>query len=273
MPDLPPVSSPSAHTSPAAAGAPAPRSGASMVRRLGPTGPLALLATFGPPLGTAALVWKATAISAFLKAQGPAGVILYTGAFALLAGLALLPTYAQAILGGYVFGLGLGIPAALTGFLGGALIGYLIADRASGGRVMALMDEHPRWRLVRDALVGVDRQGHGLWRTMAIVALIRLPPNSPFAITNLVMASVKVPLLPFLFGTVVGLSPRTIAAVYLGSTLKTLTGESLRSAGGRWVLIAGVVTTIIVILVIGRLAQRALTRFASRPGEPVKASS
>ena len=250
--------------------------GPSIFQRLGPTWVLGVIAMAGPLAGSAALLLYADTVAHWLRERGGAGLALFTVAFAVLTGLALTPTWLLSLGAGYAFGVAWGAPAALCGFVAGSLIGYAIARRASGDRVMRVMDEHPRWRGVRDALVGVDREGHGAWRTLGIVSLVRLPPNSPFALTNLVMASVRVPLAPFAAGTLLGMTPRTLAAVYLGSTLQTITRESVKGAGGWWLVGAGVVGTLVVVMVITSLAQRALRRMtgpAGAPSTPVKGAS
>jgi uncharacterized membrane protein YdjX (TVP38/TMEM64 family) len=231
-----------------------------LFRRLGATWVLAAVAVLGPLAGSALLLIYANQVAHWLRERGAAGLALFACAFALLTGLALTPTWLLSLGAGYTFGVAWGLPAALGGFAVGALIGYAIARGASGERVMRLMDERPTWRGVRDALVGVDRQGHGKWRTLGIVTLVRLPPNSPFALTNLVMASVRVPLPAFALGTLLGMAPRTAAAVYLGSTLSTISRESIRGAGGWWLMAAGVAGTVVVLAVLTAVSQRALKR-------------
>lgn len=246
----------------AAAAEPARESPREVVRRLGATGPLALGALVLPPIGTLGLVLTAPYTGPWLREQGGVGVAVYIAGFALFAGLALLPTYAQAILGGFVFGLAWGLPAALVGFLAGGLIGYEVARRVSGDRVVEIIDTRPRMRVVRDALIGPEG-GHGFWKTLGMVTLLRMPPNSPFALTNLVMASVHVPRAPFLMGTLLGMAPRTIAGVFIGQGLDQLTDESIKEATPRWLWIVGIVVTLAIATVIGMLAKRALDRVAN----------
>ena len=77
-----------------------------------------------------------------------------------------------------------------------------------GGRgIETWLETKPKARAIRSALVGAHQV-----RLMWLVALLRLPPNSPFAIANLAMASTGVRLLPFMAGTAIGMTPRTIAA-------------------------------------------------------------
>jgi uncharacterized membrane protein YdjX (TVP38/TMEM64 family) len=242
-----------------------------IVKRLGPAAVLGVIAAVMPLLGSIALytAMATTNFGPWLKSHGTQGLVLYTIAFIFLTGLALLPTYAQSALGGYAFGIARGAPAAILGFAGGAIIGYEIALRASGDRVMRLVDEHPKWRAVRDALVGRQVGGGmvevtpGFWKTLGLVTLLRLPPNSPFAITNLVMASVKVPRVPFLLGTIFGMAPRTTLAVVLGASLNEFTHDSVNNAVPRWVWYAGIAIAIGIVLFIGHKANQAISRLSA----------
>jgi uncharacterized membrane protein YdjX (TVP38/TMEM64 family) len=225
----------------------------SIFRRSGAAGPLAIVAAIMPALGGFALLGTLHIVGPWLQSHGIAGIALYAAAFALFAGLALLPTYAQAVLGGWAFGFAAGFPAALAGFFGGALIGYGIAWRATGDRVKNIIDEHPKWRAVREALVG-----SGFWKTLGIVALLRLPPNSPFALTNLAMAAAKVPRVPYLLGTLIGMAPRTGVAVYIASQIQDL--ATATDTKPKWMIFVGIGLTIVVIIVIGHIAKKALER-------------
>lgn len=238
-----------------------------ILRRLGATGPLALGALVLPPIGTLGLVLTAGYTAPWLRDNGALGLTVYIAGFALFAGLALLPTYAQAILGGFAFGLVWGIPAALAGFLGGGIIGYEVARRVSGDRVVELIENRPRMRVVRDALIGPEG-GHGFWKTLGMVTLLRMPPNSPFALTNLVMASVHVPRVPFVLGTLLGMAPRTIAGVFIGQGLEQLTDESIKDATPRWLWILGIGLTLAIAMIIGMVAKRALDRVANGSPRP-----
>lgn len=252
---------------------PKPASEQPLLKRLGPAAILGLCATIMPPLGSIGLfaAMLKTDLGPWLKSHDLVGAAAYSLAFAILAGCALLPTYAQSALGGYAFGLAVGAPAALLGFAGGAIIGYEIAARASGDRVMKLLDEKPKWRAVRDALVGTSVGGGpaeitpGFWRTFGMVALLRLPPNSPFALTNVVMASVKVPRVPFILGTVVGMAPRSTLAVAIGATLKHFSKDELKAAAPTWVWIVGILLAVAIFGIIGHIANRAVAKATAAP--------
>lgn len=229
---------------------------AATLKRLGPVGPLAIIACF-PAIGGFILLAFAQTVGDWLTGQGDAGPYVFAAGFAVLAGLSLLPTYAQAIIGGFAFGLTTGSVAAILGFAGAAAIGYLIARAASGERVEEIVAEHPKLRAVHDELL----RG-GFWKTLGIVTLIRVPPNSPFAMTNLVLAATKVPPLTYVIGTVVGMAPRTIVAVYIGSTFSDLSDTSTPL----WLKITGVVVMVVVVMIIGLLANRAISHVTGLGG-------
>ena len=223
-----------------------------VLRRLGPVGILALIAASLPAIGGFILLGTLTWSAPWLQNHGTAGIAVYIVGFAVLAGLALLPTYAQAVLAGFAFGLPLGSTAALCGIAGAATIGYLVARRASGDRVVQLIEEQPKWHAVYDSLV---RCGPG--KALLIVTLLRVPPNSPFAITNLVMAACRVRPLTYIVGTVVGIAPRTILAVAIGDVADDL-DFSKRSNTAFFV--GGIVVTLIVVGIIGIMANQAIVK-------------
>jgi uncharacterized membrane protein YdjX (TVP38/TMEM64 family) len=249
---------------------PATPSVGEVLRRLGPTSLLAVGALVLPPIGSIVLFATMGTTGPWLKSHGLQGVAMYSLAFALLGGFALLPTYAQSALGGFAFGVAWGVPAALVGFVGGAVIGYEIARRASGDRVMKLLNEKPKWRAVRDALAGPIRtdgspSGHPFLRTFGLVALLRLPPNSPFALTNLVMASVQVPRMPYVLGTLVGMAPRTAAAVIIGAGVKEFTKDTVTGAVPGWAIVVGILVMLVALGIVGMIANKVIAKVTS-PG-------
>src|SRR5690606_20179587 len=179
------------------------------------------------------------------------------------AGLGLLPTYAQAILGGWAFGVATGLPIALVAVTVGATIGFLLGRSVSRKRAERLIREDPRAIAVRDALIG-----RGPLRTLGVITLLRLPPNSPFALTNLALGAAGAPLWGVIVGTAIGLAPRTGAAVFIAASIE---GELSRAAldeaaGPRWLHISFAVgAPLLARGVIYVLAQRALARLHQTP--------
>jgi uncharacterized membrane protein YdjX (TVP38/TMEM64 family) len=226
-------------------------------RRLGPAGVLGVLWAIMPMVLGFTLLAQIGRLSDWLREDPAIGLAAYIAVFAFSAGLGFLPTYAQAILGGWVFGLAVGMPAALSGCGAGALIGYMVARGVSRDRVEKEIEAHPKLLAVRKALIG-----QGFWKTLGIVTLVRVPPNSPFALTNLVLSSAGTRLAPFLLGTVLGMAPRTGIAAYLAHNAAETGARDLTelTAKSPWMIAATVVAFIVVVAVIGKIAEKALER-------------
>ena len=224
-------------------------------RRLGPAGPLAVIAASMPIIAGFAVLGSLPWVGGWLKVHPGLGGLLYVSCYAVFGGLGFLPTYAYSALGGYSFGFGKGLALALASYTAASVIAYVVARRASGGRVLEMIGEHPRWQAVYEALLG-----SGLGKTLLIVTLLRLPPNSPFALTNLVMASTRVHPVAFLVGTVAGITPRTGVVVFMAALY------GLEHKQPFWLYAVGIVVTLVVLGVIGHLANQAIARVTGQSG-------
>lgn len=206
--------------------------------------------------------------SAWLQSLGNWGVVFYVLIFIVSSGLGLLPTYAQAVLGGWVFGITVGLPAALIGFTGGSIIGYAVARLVSRDKVEKVVEKYPKADAIRNALVG-----RGFWRTLGIITLLRIPPNSPFALTNLLLASCRVRMAPYAFGVMVGMLPRTAvvigfaaaASAHAAATGKGDIQSFIDEGPGLLVLILGLVALVIVLGIITVISNKAIKRAGITP--------
>ncbi len=230
------------------------------LRQTGATGLLAIAWLTVPAiLGFTLLAYLGSA-SSWLTGLGPIGPVVFACLFAITSGCGLLPTYAQAVLAGWAFGIAVGITASLAGFVGGALLGWVIASAVSGDRIVHLIDRHPHGKIIRRSIVE-----RGFWQTGGLVALLRLPPNSPFALTNLVMAAARVPLVTYLTGTALGMLPRTALVVAMAAAAAAH-GESLQEfvteGPGPWMFVGGIILLAGVLAIIGAVAKRAIARLS-----------
>jgi uncharacterized membrane protein YdjX (TVP38/TMEM64 family) len=237
-------------------------------RGLGQLGPLAMAATLLPPLGTAVLIGTIHQSSTWLRTNDVLGLVVFVTAFAVCGGFALLPTYTPALVGGWAFGLATGLAATLAGFAGAATIGFAMARRLSGNRLVDVLGRHPRGLAIHDAFVR-----SGFLKAVAVVALVRLPPNSPFALSTVVLAASRVGLAPFLLGTVVGIAPRALAAVVVGAGLARLDLSHPERTGH---LLLGIATTVAAVAALGWMAGHAIRRMGlaapvSEPADDVRA--
>ncbi len=177
------------------------------------------------------------------------GIALYVAIFIITAGLGVLPTVSQAILAGFAFGITWGFPAALVGFAGASIIGYTIANVVARKKIEDEIHNHPKAAIIRDAFIR-----HGKVRALVILILIRVPPNSPFALTNYAMSVSGVKLVPFLIATVVGMAPRTFAAVWIGSQVSSWDEAKMP----KWLVIGGIVLAVVILVGLGNLANKAV---------------
>ncbi len=227
-----------------------------LLKQMGPTAVLGLLWTISPGVLGILLVWYLGPISIWLRGLGPIGWLAYVGLFVVSAGVGFLPTYGQSLLGGWVFGFLWGFPGAMIGFVGGSVVGYFISKRVSKHKVEEILQSNPKARAAADALVG-----HGFGRTLAIVTLIRIPPNSPFAITNLVLASSGVKFAPYVLGTAIGMAPRT-AITCLFAALGAQQGQpsivSLIRHTPLWVTVVSAAMLIGVLYILYMIAEQAI---------------
>jgi len=230
-----------------------PRRVARFVRRLGPAGPLALVAATLPTVSAVFLLGALTVIAPVLRDM-PMAPLVCVVAFTIVGGLSLLPTYALSVIAGWSFGFAVGLATSIGGIAGASMVAYAIAQRASGQRVLAIIDEKPSWRAVHFALLG-----SGFWRAVMIIVLLRMAPFPPFSITNLVMGAAHVKPSRFLVGTLLGMAPN--AAVLAGAAAG-LQQVSFKAAEQPWLIVGGVVAMVAAIAVIGRLARRALEAVA-----------
>lgn len=225
------------------------------IRRLGLAAPLAVASAVLPPLGGFLILGTVTMVAPWLRSHEIEGMLMFIGAYTLLGALALLPTYAASLLAGWAFGVGQGIATAMVSYLLAALCCYLIVVRLAGGALREYIREHEKAEAIYQALVGGS-----FLKTTAIVTLLRIPPNAPFATSNVVFAAGKVPVLSFTIGTVLGLFPRSFAVVYLGAGLSEF---DPRNTGSTAYFAIGIIVTLAVLFVITTLSKQALARLNS----------
>lgn len=225
-----------------------------LLRALGPAAPLLVASTILPALGGFLLLGFLPTVGEYLRSHGEIAPLLYIGGLALLTGLALLPTYASAILGGWALGFTVGFPAAMGGIMLATLLAYAIGRTVAAGPVLRLIHSHPRWMAIYRALVRANR-----WRTLLLVTLVRLAPNSPFAVCNFALSAAGVPLWSYAVA-VLGMAPRTAAVVYAASNAQQL---SFSSSDGWWMFAASLVVLLVLASLIQRFARGALQQFTA----------
>jgi uncharacterized membrane protein YdjX (TVP38/TMEM64 family) len=218
-------------------------------RKTGPAGPMAIIVTALPAVGTVLLLTVVSRVSPWLRDGGPLGVLVFIACFAVLNGFALMTTYANSLLGGWTFKFALGFPVVMASLIGAAGIGYALASRIVGHRVQDVIAEHPKWEIVRQALIG----GTTL-RSTVIVTLLRISPLLPFETTNALLSMCGVRFVPFIVGTTLGIIPRVAAVVWAGSQMHKLTLDHGLHAGTIVIGLAVTAASLLIVMIIARHA-------------------
>lgn len=215
-------------------------------------------------------VAKAERAQRFVEGLGPNAPWIVLAIFGVATGSAIAPTYALSFACGALFGsLPVAGSVAMGGVVLGALIGYGWGALLARKRVMDVVNRHEKARIIRHALL--DRPIHTeAW----VVGLIRFPPNSPFALTNLVMSSLRVRLAAFFTGTLLGMMPRTVFAVWIGVKVGDLAKAQSASKDMRLIIgaVIGVAVFVVVYRIMSKWARQALAEHATQgagqsPGE------
>ena len=231
----------------AAAGAPTPRGG---LRRL-----VLAAAALGALVLAAQLLPVADWLLAFVdwvRGAGAAGMAAFVAAY-VVACVLFLPGSILTLGAGFAWGVAAGVPlvwvsanlgAAAAFLLGRTLARDAIARRVAGNARFAAIDR------------AVGREG------LKIVLLTRLSPVFPFNLLNYAYGLTGVRARDYLIGSLVGMLPGTAMYVYLGSLVTSVTElASGRTSGGGaqqafyWL---GLAATVLVTVVVTRLARRAL---------------
>ena len=221
-----------------------------LLRRLGAAGPVAIVLSFWPPLGGFILLATLTTLGPWLRSHGLEGVLTYFLVIGFLIGISFVPTYSAAILAGWAFGFTVGFPLALTTITLASLLAYAIGRWIARDRVLEVIRERPQWHAIYRSLLS-EKSG----RTTMVVTLLRIPPTSPFAIANFALAAARVRLPEYALGTFIGIAPRTALATFAAAGLEQLRFKDVASS---WMVIAGIVATVIACFALGFLAKRAL---------------
>jgi uncharacterized membrane protein YdjX (TVP38/TMEM64 family) len=239
----------------------------STLRHLLGLGPVGLLAAFwlsAPGVAGLVLLYELGPAAAWLRGRGDSGLLVYACVLMFSSGLGLLPTTAQAVLGGWVFGPVWGGLAAAVALAGGTLIGFCVTRLVTGTRFETWIEGKPEAAAIRHALVG-----RGFISATLMIALLRVPPQAPFAFMNLLLASSGVRVVPFVVGSVLGMLPRTLVLMLFASAAAHSGAADiqtfLRNGPGWPIAVAGVAALIVVLAVIGAIARRTLVRLRVDP--------
>ena len=99
--------------------------------------------------------------------------------------------------------------------------------------------------------------------------LVRFLPNgsvdNAFAAVNFILGTTRAPLVAYLLATLVGMAPRTAAAVWAAAHASKL---DFHDSTQIWIFVGGLIVTLAVIGVIGEIANKAVKRVTTAQPQP-----
>lgn len=207
-------------------------------------------------------------LSETLQETGSVGMLVYVFVYALLTVL-MIPGSALTLLAGMVHGLGGGLLVVIPGSVIGATAAAVLGRTLLRDSVVARMDSYPRWAAIDRAIA---RDG------AKIVLLTRLSPVLPFTVLNYALGVTGVGMGTYVWASIVGMFPGTVAYVYLGTLIPDVTqlleggapadaGSGARTA----LLVVGAVATLLLVGWLARVASRALNESALDESAPAPA--
>ena len=184
------------------------------------------------------------------EAGGTTGMVWFGVAYVVLA-LLFVPGAALTIVAGGLYGVGWGIVVVAIATSVADAAAFVLGRYVARDAVLRLMDRHPRFKIVDRTIT------RGGWR---MVALIRLNPTIPYSASNYLFGVTGVSFVPFLLSSGVFTLPGAFAYLYLGYVgAETLDGSNWNPV--EWLLVLGLVVTIVAIAYVTVLARRGLAEF------------
>lgn len=220
------------------------------IKELGKLTPIALVTTFLPIPGAIALLFFGPAFGNWLRENSEIGFAVYFLVVLVFCGLALMATNVIGIIGGWAFGIYVGLAILMAGIVGAAFISFLIHRRIVGDKLPEITGKHPKAQAIYEALVE-----QGFWRAATIIFLVRLSVIMPFALTNFLLASAKVPWPSYVLGTFFGMLPRSGAVAFAGAGLSELNFDN---PSQNWIMALGITATVVMVIVISIISRKAL---------------
>lgn len=189
-----------------------------------------------------------------VRGAGAAGVVLFIAAY-VAATVALLPGSVLTLAAGFAYGPIGGLLVASPASVLAATAAFLLGRTAARGWVQRTIAGAPRTRALSRA-IGKD--------SFRLILLLRLSPVVPFNVLNYALGVSEASLSRYVVASFIGMLPGTWLYVYLGSLATTaaeLTDASRGGGAGRLALtVAGLVATVLAVVLVTRSARHALER-------------
>lgn len=209
-----------------------------------------------PMVGMFFLLDHLSALGEWIRGNLPWTALLLVAVSVVALSTAVTPTLIVSALTGWCLGVAWGFPVAMTSIMLSSIPAYLGARWFAGDSAMQIIRDHPKWARVHVALLE-QRFAREVW----IITLLRLPPLAPFAFTNTAFAAMNVAWPSFLLGTLLGMTPRTLASVFIGAQMREqLMAFDPKAGPPPWFTLTGGAVACAVLVLVSVLARRELRR-------------
>lgn len=194
------------------------------------------------------------AFQAWAEGQGLLGMVVFALVYAASV-VAFVPASILTVGAGAIYGLWPGTAVVVGGASLGAYLSFLLARGALRDRVRSWAEGNERFRALDGA---VAREGG------KIVFLVRLAPIFPFTYINYLFGLTGIRTGTYVVATVAGMIPGTIAYVYVGAAAAAAANREA-SATRTALQIAGAVASVLVTVVVARMAAKAIREAEGAP--------
>jgi uncharacterized membrane protein YdjX (TVP38/TMEM64 family) len=172
----------------------------------------------------------------------------------IVACLTFFPGFILTMGGGILFGIIEGTLYVSIGATIGAGAAFLLSRYVARDWVISKFADNIKFRAIDDAVASDG------WK---IVSLVRLSPVFPFIPMNFVFGLTSIPFWHFVAATWFSIIPVTALFVYLGTLMgdiASLGTQPIAAGKTKWIVTGvGIVTTVIVSVLISRIARKALS--------------
>lgn len=189
-----------------------------------------------PPIGSLIFLWNYQILEG-IQLDTLLYLLIYIGICGLTMGLALLPTTFISTVSGYFFGW-IAFPFLVAAYALATFIGYKLGQQANASLLDVLFAKHPTLKEELEARKSKE---------MNLIFFVRISPIIPFAVSNFIFATMKIPLKRVLIFGIPGMLPRTLIVFGTGVFANSfLMAEDSLSSPVQWGIGA-------ILLIIGAL--------------------
>lgn len=182
--------------------------------------------TLMPPLGSLIFLWNYQILEGIFL-DSPFNILIYTGITGLLMGFAILPTTFIASASGFFFEW-VALPFLVTAYALATILGYKLGEKANASLLEILFIKHPKLKEELEARKSKE---------MSLIFFVRISPIIPFAVSNFLFASMKIPLKKVLIFGILGMLPRTLIAFGTGVFANSfLAAKDTLSSPAQWAI-------------------------------------